>query len=160
MRITIICIIITALFIYFIPPCYAIDLDSTKLVDNIIKSLDEERDQWIIRGTDMFYINGHIDSDLRNETWPELDDDCLVEITYYVFKTDTSKCFVKIEKPVELNLNDNDEIRMIQKIRQVVYEELHNRYNTRMPKKVIKLKEVPKPVEKKVEVDSDGMTNL
>jgi hypothetical protein len=160
MKLTVLLTIITVLFIYFVPPCYSIDLDSNNLVNNVIKSLDEERDKWIIRGTSLYYINGPIDSDLRNKSWPEYDDKCLVEIDHYLFYPDPRRCSISFDKPVELRVEGNDKTKLTRKIRQVLYEELHNRYNARTPKKEIVLNIKPEPEEPIVEVDKDGLKPL
>jgi len=140
--------------------CFAIDLDSEKLIDNIIKSLDEERDNWIIRGSRAYYITGHIDSEIRNKSWPEQDERCLVHLNYQIFHTHPDEGYVTIDKPVDMHLHGNDRIKMKRKLRQVMYEELHNRFNTRLPKKKIEIKvQVKKEVEKS-EVDSDGLKKL
>lgn len=141
-------------------PTYALDLDSNNLVDNVIKSLDEERDKWIIRGFDLYYINGPIDSDLRNTSWPEYDDKCLVEINHRVFFTDPDRVSISFEKPVDLRVEGNDKIKLTRKIRQVLYEELHDRYNARTPKKEIVLEKKPEPEKPVVEVDRDGLKPL
>ena len=146
------------LFILVSTPCMALDLDSRNLVDNIIKSLNEERDHWIIRPNAFYYIDGVVDSDLREMSWPEQEDSCLVYISALLMRP---RSYIHIEKPVDMTLDDNDLIKMNGVLLQVLYEELHDRYHRRMPKKEIKLKEVPvKPKEKSQIANSDGMTDL
>ena len=138
-------------------PCYALDLDSNNLVNNIIKSLDEERDRWIIRGGRAYYIDGHIDSDLRNASWPEQNDRCLVYLNYQIFHTDIEEGYATIDKPIDKHLHGNEKLKLVKKLRQVMYEELHNRFNVRMPKKKIVLKKKPEPVK---QVEENGERKL
>jgi hypothetical protein len=146
------------LFILVGTPCMALDLDSRNLVDNIIKSLKEEREHWIIRPDNFYYIDGIVDSDLRNKPWPEYNERCLVHISTLLMRP---KSYIHIEKPVDMTLDGNDLIKMNKVLLQVLYEELHDRYHRKMPKKEIKLKEVPvKPKEKSQIANSDGMTDL
>jgi len=129
---------ISLLFTILCLPVYAINLDSNNLIDNVIKSLDEERENWIIRGSKVYYINGSIDSDLRNETWPENDKNCVVYISFNILRPSPKTGYISFEKPIDFMVDKNDDFtRLSTKLRQVIYEELHNRYGIRMPNKQI-----------------------
>ena len=125
-------------------PSYSIDLDSNHMVTNIIKSLDEERDRWIIRNGDIYYINRDITKADRDESWPEYIEECLVYITYSLLRNDG---YMAMKIPVKGFIENKD---LEVKIRQVLYEELHNRYGIRMPKEKIAVKETIDEVDKNV----------
>lgn len=128
-------------------PCYAINLDSENVLDNIMKSFDEEREQWIIRSNKILYMSGIIDKDLRNKSYPEVDDNCLVEISHSIFRGEEG--YIIIDKPINMRIEGKEFNRFAKKIRLMIYEELHNRYNIRMPKENLHNIKIPKEKQKK-----------
>jgi len=144
MRVFSILLIISMLFISY--PVYALNLDSSTLIDNIIKSLDEERDHWIIRSNEAFYMKDIPTYKVRITSWPDMEPGCLIDFSHYVMRGKRS--FIMFDKPKNFQetISKDEENKLGQKMRQVLYEELHNRYRIRMPKP--KPKVVIKPPEK------------
>lgn len=134
--------VITICFIILLTSvcCYAINLDSTNLVDNIISSLSNEKDHWIIRESSFYYINKKISTKDRHERFPDYIDGCIVYISFSIFRDDG---YIIIKKPTEIFIKGKDFEKMKKTLYQILYEELHNRYGIRMPQKKIVIKEQP-----------------
>lgn len=126
MKWSIVCIFLFSLLIS--SPSYSIDLDSTHMVTNIIKSLDEERDHWIIRTDSISYINRDVTKDDRDQPWPEHIEECLVHINFSLLQKNS---YMKMETPIDAHIEGE---RLEKKILQVLYEELY-KYGMRMAQK-------------------------
>ena len=126
MKWSVVCIVLFSLLIS--SSSYSIDLDSTHMITNIIKSLDEERDHWIIRTDSISYINRDITKDDRDQTWPEYIEECLVHINFSLLRKNG---YMRMKTPIDGHIEGE---KLKNKILQVLYEEL-NKCGMRMPQK-------------------------
>jgi hypothetical protein len=106
----------------------ALDLDSRNLVNNIVKSIKEEPNNWIVRDSFLYYSNDI--SDIAKDTFPELNDKCLVYIAFSVLTED--HLYIVIKKPVELYLSDEDEMKLAKLIRQLMFNKLYHKFGCRI----------------------------
>lgn len=128
-------------------PCFAINLESENLIDNIIKSFNEEPERWILRANGIYYFDKNYIKDARNSAFPDVANGCIVSISHTIFRGKHG--YVVINKPAEIHVRGKDYDKIAKAIRQFMYIELHDGYGIRMPKKK---KSPPVVKEGKVEI--------
>lgn len=142
--------IIILFIIAYAIPCYSSNLgslDPHNILDQIITSIKEEPEKWLIRGNGLYYFNDDGPrEEARNSLYPELKNGCLVHISMDIIGHDDGYLIINtIVKEFNVrDLEERKELTLV--IRQFLYNHLHNHHGLRISKKE-EVKEVPKPVE-------------
>ena len=147
--------LILTILILYIHPVFALsmDLNHEVICKNIIKSFQEEPDNWILKSQYLVYVSNLTQiQKLRKQIYPEVSAFAEVVIIYNIYDN-----FVRIDKPFDLDFDSKIEKKLLFEIKKFIYKDLKNQVGSLIDKeKNIKTKEIP--VETKEEID--GMKKL
>lgn len=133
-------------------PCYGLDLDSRHLYENILKSFDEEPENWIINTTEALYISNGKAAEVSHSSFPDVSEYCLVEINYILCKEDI---YISIKKPINEYVKDPYKYQIAKKIAELLVDRLTEKYHLEKQKRPIILKDCkPQPTQTSEDNDS------
>ncbi len=161
-------VVINFMWLCLLNEVFAFDwkgLNANNIGDRIADSLASEPDRWFMDSRELYYFE---DRDLmeksKNRLYPEHTDGCLLHVRHNVFNYYKGYVWVKVDKPFEADLDDNE--KLIKEIKQFIFNYLYNQglryrmYTNRKlipkaEKKIDKIDETEMVVEKKSRIIDD-----
>jgi len=135
-------IVLLSLFI-FVGHVSAMDisLNQEKMCNTIKESLRDHPELWIVKSYKLLYIPDlKMANKLRNSPFPEVDDGVIMIINYDVYQVG----YVHIEKPFEMEFEDEPEEIMIKEVKKFLYRHFRDQVGHLVDKgEQRKTKEIP-----------------